>query len=52
VIAYLKARLNERSTWMLVIGSLGAVAALTSPFNWIGFVCLLAAALTPDGPVK
>lgn len=48
----LKARLNERSTWMLWLGSLGAVSALASPYNVVGAVCLFAAGLVPDGPVK
>lgn len=51
-LAYLRARLDERSTWMLVIGSLGAIAGLAFPFNWVGFACLIAAALTPDGTLK
>jgi hypothetical protein len=51
-LAYLRARLDERSTYMLIIGSIGAVAGLPKPFNWIGFVVLIIAAFTPDGPVK
>jgi hypothetical protein len=56
VFAYLKGRLDERSTYMLILASLGSVAALDKPFNWIGFGVLLVAALVPDGtltgPVK
>ncbi len=48
----LRARLNERSTYMFVLGSLGTVAAFPAPFNWIGGVILAVAALVPDGPVK
>jgi hypothetical protein len=51
ILAYLKARLEERSTYMLVFASLGSAAALAHPFNWISFGLLLAAALTPDGTV-
>ena len=49
--AYLKARLDERSTYMFVLGSIASVAGLSEPFNWIGFIILTVAALVPDGPV-
>jgi hypothetical protein len=52
VIKYLKSRLEERSTWMLLVASLGSVAGLPRPFNWLGFVGLVFAALTPDGTVS
>ena len=52
VLAYLKARFTERSTYILLTASLGSVAGLALPFNWIGFIALIAAALTPDGPAK
>jgi hypothetical protein len=48
----LRARLNERSTYMFFIGSLGTVSAFPAPFNWIGGAVLAVAALVPDGPVK
>lgn len=49
-ISYLRARLDERSTYMFVFGSLAAVAGLPHPFNWIAFVILVVAALVPDAP--
>lgn len=49
---YFKARLSERSTYMLLVASLGSVAGLPSPFNWVGFACLVFAAFTPDGAVN
>ena len=52
VLAYLKARVIERSTWMFVFGSIASVAGLPKPFNWIGFVILSVAALVPDAPAK
>ena len=52
IFKYLKARFQERSTYMLLVASLGTVASLPRPFNWIGFTALAIAALTPDGPVK
>jgi hypothetical protein len=49
-ISYLRMRLNERSTYMFVVGSMAAVAVLPSPFNWIGFIVLAVAAFVPDSP--
>lgn len=51
VFKYLKRRLEERSTWTLLVASLGSVAGLPRPFNWLGFVGLVFAAFTPDGNV-
>ena len=51
-MAYLRARLGERSTWMFWMGGIGSVAGLASPFNWIGAAALFGAGLVPDGPVK
>lgn len=48
----LRARLNERSTYMFFVGSMGSVAVLPVPFNWIGCALLAVAALVPDGPMK
>jgi len=48
VINYIKDRLDERSTYLFVVSSLGSVAALDHPFNYIGGVLLLLAALVPD----
>lgn len=52
VLQGLRARLNERSTYMFIIGSLGTVSAFPAPWNWIGGAMLAVAALVPDGPVK
>ena len=51
VLRGLRARLNERSTYMFIIGSLGTVSAFPAPFNWIGGAVLAVAALVPDGPL-
>jgi len=50
-ITYLKARLDERSTYMFFIASLGSVAGLAKPFNWMGCIALIVAAMLPDGTV-
>lgn len=52
ILEYIKERFTERSTYLLLIASLGSVAGLDAPFNWIGFVALLAAAMSPDGAAK
>ena len=52
LIEYLRARLCERSTYMLLVASVGSVAGLARPFNWLGFAALVFAALTPDGAVQ
>ena len=51
VFDFLKDRFNERSTYMFWLAGIGAVAALPSPFNWIGAGILFIAGLVPDGPV-
>lgn len=48
----LRARLNERSTYMFWIGSMGVVAGFPAPFNYVGGVVLFIAGLVPDGPVS
>jgi hypothetical protein len=50
-VSYIRSRLNERSTYMFVFGSIASVAGLPSPFNWIGFIILAVAAFVPDGAV-
>ena len=51
-LAYFRDRFCERSTYMLLVASVGSVAGLPRPFNWLGFVALVFAALTPDGTVN
>lgn len=51
-LASIRARLNERSTYMFWIGSIGTVAAFPEPWSYIGGAILFVAGLVPDGPVK
>ena len=51
-LSYLRQRLNERSTYMFIVGSMASVAVLPRPFNWLGFALLMVAAFVPDGPAK
>lgn len=49
VIRYLKARLGERSTWLLVGSGIGTAAMLPWPWSIVSAVVHTAAALVPDG---
>lgn len=51
-LAYLKARLNERSTWMLFGASVATASALTVPWSVASVIVGVIAAMIPDGPVK
>lgn len=52
MIGYVRARLNERSTWMLISAGVGGAAALASPWSYVAALIGVVAALVPDGPVK
>ncbi len=52
IIAHLRRRLNERSTWLQIIAGVTAAAALPSPFNMVALGLSVCAALVPDGNVK
>lgn len=49
---YLRRRLNERSTWLLIGAAITAASAL--PWPWSVFSCVVGVvgAMIPDGPVK
>jgi hypothetical protein len=51
-LAYLRARLDERSTWLLFGASITAAAALPWPWSAISCAVGMIGALTPDGAVK
>lgn len=51
-IAFLNARLHERSTWLFWLGSVATVASLPMPFNFVGFGVMVIAGLIPDGPMR
>lgn len=51
MIAYLKARLEERSTWMLIGAGIAAASALPWPWSIASVVVASIAALVPDGTV-
>jgi hypothetical protein len=49
VVRYLKARLGERSTWLLVGSGIGTAAMLPWPWSIVSAVVHTVAALVPDG---
>jgi len=51
-IQYIKARLNERSTWMLISGGVATAAALSAPWSYVAAGIGVVAALVPDGSIK
>lgn len=51
-VSYLRARLDERSTWLLIGAAVTAAAALSWPWNAISFAVGVIGALVPDGVVK
>lgn len=52
VLQYLKARLDERSTWLLIGGAVTAASALPTPWSILSVVVGVIAALVPDGSVR
>jgi hypothetical protein len=52
LIAYLRARLDERSTWIMIGAGVTAAAALTWPWSLLSFVVAVIAALVPDAAPK
>lgn len=51
MIAYIRARLNERSTWGFWFGGVSTVAAMPYPANVFLGIALLAVGFLPDGTV-
>ena len=51
-ICYIRSRLNERSTWLLIGGSVAAAAALAWPWNLVSIIVGVIAALVPDKPTE
>lgn len=49
VIAYLKARLGERSSWAGIGTAIVGGSALPAPFNWLAIAAGVIGVLTPGG---
>lgn len=52
ILCFIKARLSERSTWLLIGGGVGAASALPAPWSYVSIAVSVVAALVPDGPIK
>ena len=50
--SYLRARLDERSTWLLIGAGVTAAAALEWPWSLVSVIVAVIGALVPDGGVK
>ena len=50
--AYIRRRLNERSTWLLLGAGVAAASELREPWSYVAMVVSVIAALIPDGAVK
>jgi len=51
MIAFIKARLSERSTWLLIGTGVAAASALPAPWSYVSVGVAVIAALVPDGPI-
>jgi hypothetical protein len=52
MLSFIKARLSERSTWLLIGTSVAAASALVAPWSYVSIAVGTIAALIPDGPVR
>jgi hypothetical protein len=50
-VSYIRARLNERSTWVMIGAGVAAAAALPWPWSLVSVIVGVIAALVPDGKV-
>jgi len=50
--AYLRARLDERSTWVAIGAGIGVAAALPWPWSLVSAIVGVIAALVPDAKPK
>jgi fumarate reductase subunit D len=51
-LQYIKRRLNERSTWLLIGAGIAGAAALVWPWSLVAAVVAVIGALVPDGDMK
>ncbi len=49
MIGYIKARLNERSTWAAMTIAITGGAALPSPYSWLAIAVGILGAIIPTG---
>jgi hypothetical protein len=51
-MGYLRRRMNERSTWILIGAAITVASALPWPWSVVSCLVGVIGALVPDGPVK
>jgi hypothetical protein len=51
-LRYIKARMDERSTWMLFVAGISGASALPYPWNLGFLVVSVIAAFVPDGKMS
>lgn len=47
ILAYVKARLNERGTWAAIVLAITGGAALPAPYSWLAIAAGVIGALVP-----
>lgn len=52
MIGFVKARLSERSTWLLIGAGVTAASTLPEPWSYVSMAVGVIAALVPDGSIK
>lgn len=52
MLSFIKARISERSTWLLIGTSVAAASALVAPWSYVSMAVGAIAAFVPDGPVR
>ena len=52
MMKFIKARLSERSTWLLIGTSVAAASALVAPWSYVSVAVGVVAALIPDGDIR
>ena len=50
--AYMRNRLNERSTWLLLGAGVAAASELREPWSFVSIAVAIVAAFIPDGNIK
>jgi len=51
MLSFIKARLSERSTWLLIGTSVAAASALIAPWSYVSMAVGAIAAMIPDGEI-
>jgi hypothetical protein len=52
MLKFIKARLSERSTWLLIGASITTAAYLSDPWSYVSMAVGVVAAFIPDGDIR